>query len=245
MSVELTSRGPVAIISIANPENNNAVNQTLVDSLKSHLAVVEGRSDLNVVVVHGDGNFFCSGGTKEQLIEIVSGRQKFTDLKNFDLFLQFPLPVIVAMNGHAFGGGFVLGLYADLLVLSEESLYSSNFMKFGITPGMGGTKLLPLRMGRELAREMMWTANVYYGSELARRNPELRCFKKDQVVEKAIQLALEVAQAPRKSLMTLKQHLNKDLRSEMPLVIEEEVRLHDQVIDQSLVDRISSLIRKG
>lgn len=68
------------------------------------------------------------------------------------------IPVISAIQGHASGGGMLFGLYADVVLLAEEGVYSATFTKYGFTPGMGATYILPERFGKLLANEMMLTA---------------------------------------------------------------------------------------
>ena len=51
------------------------------------------------------------------------------------------------MQGHGIGGGFVVGLFADFVILSRESVYSTNFMKYKFTPGMGATYIVPKKIG--------------------------------------------------------------------------------------------------
>ncbi|WP_186260538.1 enoyl-CoA hydratase-related protein, partial [Burkholderia gladioli] len=99
------------------------------------------------VVLTGYDTYFCSGGTREGLLELSEGGSKFTDMPIYNLPLECDVPVIAAMQGHGIGGGFVLGLFADLVVLSRESIYTTNFMKYGFTPGFGSTLVLREKLG--------------------------------------------------------------------------------------------------
>src|SRR5690606_32652185 len=115
----------------------------VIEGLERAFVAIAERKDLKVVVLHGYDNYFCCGGTKEELLGIHEGRIAFSDRPFYELPLRCELPVIAAMQGHALGGGLVLGCYADIMVLAEECMYGAVFMKYGFTPGMGGTFILP------------------------------------------------------------------------------------------------------
>ena len=91
---------------------------------------------------------------------IGQGKASFTDFKIFQLPLDCPLPVIAAMQGHGIGAGWTLGMFADLVLLSEESRYVSPYMDYGFTPGAGATYILADKIGQDLARESLLTGAV-------------------------------------------------------------------------------------
>ena len=91
--------------------------------------------------------------TPSGLLAVQEGRAKFTDFKIFQAALDCKLPVIAAMQGHGIGVGWALGMFADIVLMNEESRYVSPYMDYGFTPGAGATWILPHRMGADLARE--------------------------------------------------------------------------------------------
>jgi polyketide biosynthesis enoyl-CoA hydratase PksI len=76
-----------------------------------------------VVILTGYDSYFSSGGTQEELLVLQEGKRKFTDMNICSLALDCTIPVIAAMQGHGIGGGFVMGLFADFVILSRECLY--------------------------------------------------------------------------------------------------------------------------
>ena len=111
-----------------------------------------------------------------------------------------------------FNKGAAFSMFADAAVLSRESIYTANFMKYGFTPGMGSTLILPHKLGPVLAHEMMLSARVYRGEDLARRGVPFPVLPRDQVLPHAMALARDFADKPRFSLVTLKDHLVAGLR---------------------------------
>jgi 4-carboxy-3-alkylbut-2-enoyl-[acp] decarboxylase len=156
--------------------------------------------------------------------------------------LECDIPVISAMQGHGIGGGFVMGLFSDFVVLSRESIYTANFMKYGFTPGMGATYMIPLKLGVSLGQEMLLRACNFRGEELEKRGVPYPVVPRDKVVSHAMVVARDLVQKPRLSLITLKKHLVEQHRQELPKVIEKEIAMHDKTFHQQEVkDRIVEL----
>ncbi|NEO96210.1 MAG: enoyl-CoA hydratase, partial [Moorea sp. SIO3G5] len=147
----------VVQITMKDEENCNRFSPGIIEGLYKCFGAVAENKSYKVVILTGYGNYFCSGGTKEELISIYKREIKFSDLDFFRIALDCEIPVIAAMQGHSIGGGLVFGLYADLVVLSQESIYTTNFMKYGFTPGLGCTLIVPEKLG-VLGWEMMYTA---------------------------------------------------------------------------------------
>jgi polyketide biosynthesis enoyl-CoA hydratase PksI len=232
-AVQLSWRGDgVALVEMAEREGRNTFTKPLVAGLATAFQAIAARADAKVVVVHGYESVFSAGGTLDELIGIADQKQKFDEAGFYRLLLDCPLPVVAAMQGHALGGGLVLGLYADLIVLSTESLYSANFMKYGFTPGMGATFILPHKFGPALGAEMLFTANGYHGGALAARGIGLPVVARAETVATAVKLARDLAEKPAVSLRLLKQALSAPILAALPAVIEREKAMHDVTFAQ-------------
>ncbi|KXJ04384.1 putative polyketide biosynthesis enoyl-CoA isomerase PksI, partial [Exaiptasia diaphana] len=134
----------IVLVRMQARSTKNMLNGLLIKSLEKTFAELEKRSDLKVVILTGYDNVFCMGGSQDVLAGIADNKQKYTDAPFvYKGLLEFKVPVITAMQGIAVGGGLVFGLYGDLVFMSEKATYSSNFMKYGFTPGMGATYIMP------------------------------------------------------------------------------------------------------
>lgn len=220
----------------------NTFSDALTRGLMEAFAQVEREEECKVVILTGYDTYFASGGTQEQLLGLSDGRGAFTDRALYSLPLLCPVPVISAMQGHGVGGGFVLGMFADLAVLARESIYTTNFMRYGFTPGMGATFILPHKLGLALATEMMLTANNYRGEELQQRGIAFPVLPRERVVAHALELADALADKPRGSLVALKAHLTAHLREGLPATVAQEVAMHAVTFAQPEVKaRIATL----
>ena len=241
--VVLTEVGEGIIqIKMQDKESKNTFSQALTAGLMKAFNHIKNETKYKVVILTGYDTYFASGGTQDQLMKLTEGNSKFTDFDLYSLSLNCPIPVIAAMQGHGIGGGFAMGLFADFVILSQESIYTTNFMNYGFTPGMGATYILPKKMGIVLAEEMLLTAKKYRGEELQARGIPFPVLRRDMVMDYAYELAATIAEKPRVSLVTLKDHLVGEMRQELPKIIEEEVKMHAITFAQPEVkDRIKTL----
>ena len=212
--------------------HKNTFTDALIRGLTDAFADAGARPGCRAVILTGYDSYFSSGGTQEGLRDLFEGKFRFTDKDLYSLPLNCPVPVIAAMQGHGIGGGFVLGLFADFVVLARESVYTANFMKYGFTPGMGATLVLPKKLGIGLAEEMLLAAQTWRGEDLARRGVPFAVLPREQVAAHALDVARSLAEKPRASLVTLKDHLVAPLRLELPHYVEREIAMHELTFHQ-------------
>lgn len=241
--VLLDTPGPgIARITMQDRVHRNGFSPALIDGLVRRFETVGADESVRVVILTGYDSYFASGGTRDTLLALHDGEGRFTDRPLYDLPLHCPVPVIAAMQGHGIGGGFVMGLFADFVLLSRESLYTTNFMKYGFTPGFGATCIVKDRLGGALAQEMLIAARSYRGDELARRGAPYPVLPRADIAEAALALAQDVADKPRVSLVTLKRRLTEDLRKALPQATAAEVEMHAKTFHLPAVrQRIASL----
>ncbi|QFQ28654.1 polyketide synthase [Bacillus thuringiensis] len=241
--VQMQEISPFVVqITMQDRVNKNTFSDELIKGLINAFATISASNQYKAVVLTGYDSYFASGGTQEGLLAIYEGRARFTDGNIYSLALDCPIPVISAMQGHGIGGGFVMGLFSDFVVLSRESVYTTNFMKYGFTPGMGATCILPKKLGFSLAEELLLNAGNYRGADLEKRGVPFPVLPRDEVLQYALELAHQLAEKPRVSLVTLKDHLVRQLREELQTFVERELIMHEKTFHQEEVkQRIMSL----
>jgi polyketide biosynthesis enoyl-CoA hydratase PksI len=233
------------LLTMEDRVHKNTFSKELIDGLLEAFAAIEASNVYKVVVLTGYDSYFASGGTREGLLAIHEGREKFTDKNVYSLALDCKIPVIAAMQGHGIGGGFIMGLFADFVILSRESVYTTNFMKYGFTPGMGATCILPRKLGISLTEELLINSGTYRGAELEKRGIPFPVLPRAEVLGHALELARQIAEKPRYSLILLKDHLVAPIREELPSIVEREVMMHEKTFHQPEVrERINALFGK-
>jgi len=216
----------IAVVVMEDREHKNMFSPAVIQGLTQVFDEIEHDTNTKVVVIHGYDSYFSCGGTQEELIKIFNREITFADLQFYDLLLRCEIPTIAALQGHAIGGGLAFAAYADIMILARESIYSAVFMKYGFTPGMGSTYMLPKKFGDVIAREMLMSAKTYHGAVLKEKGIPVSVVAKNRVIEMAMELARELADKPRNALRILKAHLTQETRAKLPEVIEQELVLH-------------------
>ncbi|MEY8355389.1 SDR family NAD(P)-dependent oxidoreductase [Lachnospiraceae bacterium 54-53] len=219
--------GSIALVTIADRENKNQLTEDVIAGLMAAFTSINNDSRIKAVVVTGYDNVFCMGGTKDQLLRISNRQNSFMDTPFiYRGLLECNVPVIAAMQGHASGGGMMFGLYADIVIMSHESVYTASFMKYGFTPGMGATFILGEKLGNNLAVEMMYTASPFSGADLKSRGASVIFKDRADVLSEALSIAKKLAEKPAGSLKLLKQEFSQRYLSVLMDYIEREDEMH-------------------
>jgi enoyl-CoA hydratase/carnithine racemase len=199
-----------------------------VEALRAAVQEIAALAEARVVLVEGGARHFSAGASRESLVD-GAARESIpfyaADLPR--LLLQIPLPTIAVMAGHALGGGLVLGLWCDAVVLAEESLYGANFMALGFTPGMGATIALEEALGAPLARTLLFSGQLIKGRALSGSALGHAVVPRALARDRALALAREMAIAPRISLELLKRTLAARRLAALETAVAEERVMHE------------------
>jgi acyl transferase domain-containing protein/enoyl-CoA hydratase/carnithine racemase/2-polyprenyl-3-methyl-5-hydroxy-6-metoxy-1,4-benzoquinol methylase len=218
----------VVVVTMEDRAAKNMFSPALVAGLKEAFAHIDASSSYKAVVLTGYDSYFASGGTVETLLAIQEGQVQFTDEKVFQRPMDCTLPVIAAIQGHGIGGGWSFGMFADLVLLGEESRYLSPYMGYGFTPGAGSTLMFPAMIGYDLARETLLTAQEISGHELKSRGVTMPVLPRRDVLPAAIALASRIARQPRERLVQLKRLWTQALRDACADTYGRELEMHER-----------------
>jgi polyketide biosynthesis enoyl-CoA hydratase PksI len=197
----------IAELNMNDRDNNNTFTPDFVELFLDNLDLLKNKGGLKVLIISGMKEIFCAGADKASLLKIKSNDIRVKDLVLSEKLLDLPFPVISLMEGHALGGGFVLGLCGDMILMDEKSNYGVNFIRLGFTPGMGCTRLLQGLVGEYIANEMMFTGKTFRGKHFSGKSLVNYILPKDALRDKALNLAKDIACKPLKTVEILKYSL--------------------------------------
>lgn len=223
--VRLTVADGVANLQLADPDSANALGEPMVHRLRDAFAEIERNPQVRVVVLSGEGDTFSSGAPLALLKRLAAGELRPADIVLPKILLDCPVPVIAAMAGHATGGGFALGLAADIVLLGEESRYGFTFMNMGFTPGMGTTCLCEHVLSPAIAHELLFTGELRRGAAFARTGIN-HVLPRREVEAKGREVALRIADKPRPAVEALKRALSLPRRRAFEMSITTESFMH-------------------
>lgn len=163
--ITVEQRGPVRVLAIDRADRRNALTPETAEELERALRGAADDPDTAAVVLTGIGRHFSAGGDVEAILEhVASGddRDLLALLRAFHRLVveiwESRLPVVAAVSGVAYGGGFNLALACDLVVLSADARLCQVFVRRGVVPDVGGAWLLPRLVGMQRAKELMLLA---------------------------------------------------------------------------------------
>ncbi|HEY6966403.1 MAG TPA: enoyl-CoA hydratase/isomerase family protein [Burkholderiales bacterium] len=202
--LEIERRGPAARLWLNRPEQRNALNGEIQDSLVSHLEKLEKDKSVRVVVLAGRGPAFCAGGDlarMEQASRMTRAKAKAEGGRFARLLYQmhgYPKPLIARVHGPAFAGGMGLVAVCDLVVAAEEAEFCLPEVRIGLVPAMISPYVVRA-LGEQQARRYVLTGERLSAREAQRIGFVHECVpaaELDARVDKfAAQLALAGPQA--------------------------------------------------
>lgn len=222
-------------------ERQNSFTERFLTGLTRAFEDINSWKEVRCVVVTGHGNYFSCGGTKEELTSLyesyagIGSSIVFTDNAVYKILLQCRVPVIAAMQGHAFGGGLAMASFADIMIMARESMYSANFMNYGFTPGMGATFIIPYKFGELLSSDMIYSGRALFGCDLEKRGAGAIFANRKEVVDEAMRLAEKIVTKPLNTLIVYKNSKRKIILSKVEEAIQEELSMHELTFGQSEV----------
>ncbi|MHC5063922.1 MAG: enoyl-CoA hydratase/isomerase family protein [Planctomycetota bacterium] len=211
MAVHKKSLDGVGLVTIEQGSANALDLELLLDLRR----VMQGwdQSSESAMILTGAGRMFSAGVDLHRLVEEGEGycRKFSAELKAcFETLLEFPIPVVAAINGHAIAGGCILAAGCDHRVLVHEKA------KMGITELLVGLPfpLVAIEMMRQAVAPSTLQELVYTG-RLLRPREALELGLVDQVTESvipaAIKTARQLAAIPRETFALTKQQIRRPI----------------------------------
>lgn len=224
--------GAVGILTLNEPESLNAMTPDLLGALAMAIAEMTADPGVRALVLTGEGRGFCSGQNLKAAealgSDIVGGVMKFY-WPTFKALRECRVPIVVAVNGVAAGGGFSLAMAGDLVVAARSASFIQVFSRIGLVPDLGSTWLLPRLIGRQRALELM-LFNEPLSAERAREWGLVRDVVDDaQLMDAAIKLAQRLAQGPTRALVATRMLLEESEHASYADQFRREIEVQSEV----------------
>ena len=160
----------ITTISINRPKKLNALNIKTFEEIANavKLNVLNENTKCIIITGVGDKAFIAGADIKEFLDYNASDAYDFSENGNkflFEVIENSTKPIIAMINGYALGGGLELAMACHIRVASDDSRMGLPEVSLGIIPGFGGTKRLPLLIGKGRAMEMIITGRMINAEE--------------------------------------------------------------------------------
>jgi enoyl-CoA hydratase/carnithine racemase len=204
MDIEYAAEKGIETITLNRPERKNPLTFEMYAELRDHFRAMNAAADVNVIVVTGAGENFCSGGDVHEIIGPLTKRDMpgllaFTRLTG-DLVKAMracPQPIVAAIDGICVGAGAIIALASDFRLGTARSNTAFLFTRVGLAGcDMGACALLPRVIGQGRAAELLYTGRSMSGGEAERWGFFNRLCEPARLLGEARALAAELAAGP-------------------------------------------------
>ena len=145
-------------LQLNRPEARNALSRALIGALAEALRAASADEAVRVVLLSGGERQFCAGADiKEFVAEGGAVLENIRRTEDWSAIERFAKPLVAAVEGYAFGGGFELVLLADIVVAAENARFGFPEINLGLFPGDGGTQRATRVAGKALVMKMIMT----------------------------------------------------------------------------------------
>ena len=178
--VSIDFKDGVADVRLIRADKMNALDPAMFEGIIEAGAKLATMKGLRCVVLSGEGKAFCAGldmgsfAAMKQDGDAVPGVRDLTKRTHGIAnrpqqcawqWRTLPVPVIAAVHGVAFGGGFQIMLGADMRYATADTRFSVMEIKWGLVPDLAGTQLMRHLAREDVVRELTYTGRIFNGTE--------------------------------------------------------------------------------
>ena len=232
-------------VTLNRPDVANALNTQMGhDLLDLWNRLTEDAGEVRVVVLtSAGGKIFCAGGDLKER----NGMTKAQWQRQHELFervvwtlVDLPLPVIAAVNGHAYAGGLEIALCCDFIYASQAARFALTEVTLGIMPGAGGTQNLPRAVGDRRAKEILMTGTPFDAAQALAWGVVNQTFEAGQVLEQALETAKKIAGNAPLSVRQVKKSVRYGGQMELRTAYRFEIEAYNHLVDTQ--DRLEGVL---
>ena len=227
--------GRVGVIRLNRPRKLNAWTDTMSGEIVDQMRAWNADDGIGAILLTGEGRAFCAGADIGNFAERVqTNRQGQGETlrrggHNFTTFLRESKPTVAAVNGYAVGVGLTMILPCDVRIASTSANLSIRFIKMGLMPELGSTRLLAQLVGLGNATEMCLTGRMVGAEEALHMGLVTAVTAPEDLMGTALAKAREIADNPTRAVMMIKELLRKNpTDADLEAVMERE-GLRDQI----------------
>ena len=170
--VAITVADRIADVRLTRPDKMNAIDPAMFEGIGAAIDGLAGRADVRCVVLSGEGKAFCAGLDMASMARGGSGTSPERNDQGSILpqhvawgWRNLPMPVIAAVHGVAFGGGFQIMAGADMRIAHPAARFAIREAHWGLVPDMAGWPLWRGLVRDDVLRELAYTAREFGAEE--------------------------------------------------------------------------------
>lgn len=226
MSLSVTDADRVRTLVLDRPDALNAFDEALYDATTDALLAAAEDPEVAVVLLTGAGRAFSAGTDLLEMHRMATepdfphGRHGFPGL--VDALVDFPKPLVVAVNGLGLGIGATILGFADLAFMAADARLKCPFTSLGVAPEAASSYLFPQLVGRQNAAWVLLSAEWISAQEAQQMGLVWQVCPADELLPTASEHATLLARRPISSLVAVKQAMTAPHRAAVRAARERE-----------------------
>jgi len=216
----------IATLTLNRPEVMNAMSKDMIVGLGNAVKDLAADASVNVVVLKGAGDHFCSGADINLFSESIPSDEWLVAMKGVGKIVrtlrEMPQPVIAMLKGVAVGGGANLALASDFVIAGKNTRFCEIFINIGAIMDYGGHYFLPRLVGLARARELAMLGNEIDGQTAASIGLIYKAVPEEELEMEVETLAATLAQKPPLALRLIKEGLENSFDMSLPQILDWE-----------------------
>ena len=222
MSITVKKNVPSGTIVLNRPDKRNALTRQMLRDLSQAFTDLHGEKQVRTVILIGSGTVFCAGMDLNEMQQTAAEpnaqQQWYEDSEVYraliEQMLQFPKPIIAAVNGPAFAGGAGLLLASDIVLATPEAKFALPEPKRGIVAGMV-SPLLAFRAGGGTATHLLLRAQTLTAAEAHRLGLYHELVAEDLIWAHAHEIAKEIAESAPEAIQLTKRMIYENIGEQL------------------------------
>ena len=194
------THGRVGVIRLNRPEKLNAWTDVMASEMTGQIQAWNEDDGIGAILIAGEGRAFCAGadlqGFNQRLADDPEARANADRAVNWTNLIRESKPVIAAIHGYAVGVGLTMVLPCDVRYAAEDTRLSIRFVRVGLVPELGSTRLLSQLVGLGHATEICLSGRMVPANEAYRIGLVSAVVPKDDLFDTAMAKAEELADNP-------------------------------------------------
>lgn len=254
--VSISIADGVADVRLVRADKMNALDMAMFEALVAAATRLKSEKGVRAVVLSGEGKAFCAGLDMGRFQTMGEGKgsgrlgdlaERTHGIANQPQYAvwgwrELPVPVIAAVHGVAFGGGFQLALGADMRFLAPDARMSIMEIKWGLVPDMAGTPILASLVRDDILRDLCYTGRIFSAQEAMSYGLATRIC--DDPRAAALEAAREIAGKSPDAIRAIKRLLNKLSADPAPALLAESIEQKALIGSPNQVEAVKANLDK-
>jgi enoyl-CoA hydratase/carnithine racemase len=222
--------GPLAILTIDDPDTRNALSGALTRQLVAACNAINADMTVRCAILTAAGHVFCAGGNLKDMYARANHfagnaaeirRTYLTGVQTIAKTLHdLEVPIIAAVNGAAMGAGMDFATMCTFRIASEKAKFAESFIKLGLTSAAGGAWFLTRAIGQQKAAELALTGETISAQQALEMGLVLKVVPPESLMDEARTLAGRITCHPAHSIRLNTRLLRDSARLDLHAALE-------------------------